>query len=581
MSKLIFAVRQLTISNLSWFHVTRTTVGEAAGRERAININKPVLKKWFPEAHLDTEKLLLITTKYLRGESVDNLSNQIVTDDDRPIGLQGGGSNWRLGGEAIPGAFYGSLRTNDLMLMMFDTKIKELRWFPIRGNQNNSFGRTSVPNEEDEAFNKIIILLGIFNASRGMWLPDFETSVKILLQAFKINEKSWQLLNVENFMAQKIVVTGYEPSAANATPETPKVSFPKNRILYGAPGTGKSKQLSIDVGDEGVLFKEIRRVTFYPDYTYGQFVGSYKPFPVYRKEDNVVDYTNVDQDFGHEPMIDYRLVPGPFLEILGQAILNPGKNYLLIIEEINRAVVASVFGDIFQLLDRETDEREPYYGGSAYSIAASAEIRAYLNRLFGNAPSAAGKSWFADEFSRTGTLRIPANLYIWATMNSADQGVMPLDSAFKRRWSFEYIALDEGKEVTETWRVNFMGREMSWNALRECINNYLTADTSFRVAEDKLLGPFFMGIAELLDSKAVNNKLLLYLKDDVLRHAGSGLFFRKENSTLSRIFRAAANDQKAPEDRIRDVFCDSLAEQILLLKITDTASDESAEASLE
>jgi hypothetical protein len=355
MDNLIFSVRQFVISNLSWFYETRDTIGEAAGRERAININKAVLKKWYPETIEDTVKQLLISTKYLGGSEADELSDTIITDSDRPIGLQGGGKNWRMGGEAIPGDYYGTLRENDLMLMMFDTGIKELRWYCIRGNQNNSFGRTDIPKEEDNVFQKILKLLGPNNASQGMWLPEYETSIKILLQAYKIKEVSWELLNVEKFIAQNSSVGENEVQSGNKSGKSSDLTFPKNRILYGAPGTGKSKQLSIDAGVEGDRFTEIRRVTFYPDYTYGQFIGNYKPFPVYRKEENIIDYSANDKEFNQEPLIDYRLVPGPLLEILSQAYINPKENYLLIIEEINRANVASVFGDIFQLLDREND----------------------------------------------------------------------------------------------------------------------------------------------------------------------------------------------------------------------------------
>lgn len=338
MDKLIFSVRQFVISNLSWFHGTRETIGEAAGRERAININKAVLKKWYPETIEDSVKQLLISSKYLGGSDANELSDTIITDNDRPIGLQGGGKNWRMGGEAIPGEYYGTLRENDLMLMMFDTDIKELTWFCIRGNKNNSFGRTDVPKDEDDAFEKILKLLGPNNASQGMWLPDFDTSVKILLQAYKIKEVTWSLLNAEKFIAQNSANIS-EHKSGRSLKGTSNLTFPKNRILYGAPGTGKSKQLSIDAGLEGELFTQIKRVTFYPDYTYGQFLGNYKPFPVYRKENNIIDYSSDDRNFDHEPLIDYRLVPGPLLEIISEAYLNPVNNFVLIIEEINRATL--------------------------------------------------------------------------------------------------------------------------------------------------------------------------------------------------------------------------------------------------
>lgn len=574
MNNLIFAVRQFAISNLSWFQATRTTIGESAGRERAVNINKDVLKRWYPEGIDTARKELLITTNYLDGAGTDVLSDTIVTDKERPIRLQGGGKNWRLSGDAVPGDFYGSLREGDLMLMMFDNKAKELNWFCVRGDLNNSFGRGSLPPLENQIFNHIIKLLGSYNASQGMWLPDHSKSVEILLQAFKLKDITWSLLKSEEYILQKSSLL----HANKKSFSRPDIIFPKNRILYGAPGTGKSKKLSVDAGSEGELFMTIKRITFFPDYSYGQFVGSYKPFPVYRKEENIIDYSDKTESFGYEPLIDYRLVPGPFLESLCDALLNPDRNHLLIIEEINRANVASVFGDVFQLLDRETDEREPTFEGSTYSISVSNEIRAYLNRRVNEHTIEGRESFFADEFLKNGTIRIPANLSIWATMNSADQGVLPLDSAFKRRWSFEYLELDKGSEITGKWMVNFLGREMPWNHLRECINDYLTSNSTFKVAEDKLLGPFFMGVAELMDSDSVNNKLLLYLKDDVLRHSGAGLFFKKENSTLSKIFKAANAEGISPDDRIKNVFCESLAERVLQLNTSVEPSETSNDA---
>ena len=183
-----------------------------------------------------------------------------------------------------------------------------------------------------------------------------------------------------------------------------------NRIIFGAPGTGKSFQLKQESTD-GNHFANIERITFHPDYSYGQFVGSYKP---------------VSDDDGR---IRYEYVPGPFMRTLVKA-LESGKNgdsaekFLLIVEEINRAKVAAVFGDMFQLLDR-TDA-----GDSVYEIQASEDVRRYLARELGGTK---------DNYT---SIKIPNNMYIWATMNSADQGVFPMDTAFKRRWEFTYLGID-------------------------------------------------------------------------------------------------------------------------------------------
>lgn len=191
--------------------------------------------------------------------------------------------------------------------------------------------------------------------------------------------------------------------------------YERNRIVFGAPGTGKSYELKEDCED---LLKDAKdnyeRVTFHPDYSYSQFVGTYKPV------------------MGADEKIRYDFVPGPFMRVYVEALKsgrteNP-QPHLLLIEEINRAKVAAVFGDVFQLLDRDDD------GVSEYEIQASEDIRKYLAKQLGGTP---------DNYQK---IRIPNNMFIWSTMNSADQGVFPMDTAFKRRWNFEYLGINENEE---------------------------------------------------------------------------------------------------------------------------------------
>ena len=284
----------------------------------------------------------------------------------------------------------------------------------------------------------------------------------------------------------------------------------RNRISFGAPGTGKSyffKKLLKDVDKS-----QYERVTFYSDYTYSQFIGTYKPY-----------------DLGGE--ITYKFVPGPFTRLLIKALksgLNgEEKKYYLVIEEINRAKAASVFGDMFQLLDRDDS------GASEYSINVSEDMANFFN----------------DEFSEIeGTIdriKIPNNLYIYATMNSADQGVFPMDTAFKRRWDFKYIGVDEEEfqrdssgQVVECQgeTFNISGKEIEWNVLRRAINARLSSQ-EIKVHEDKLMGPFFMKIkdkdGELLfdpvkkDEEFINlfcDKVLMYLFEDAVKTKREKMF---------------------------------------------------------
>ncbi|MGA0584721.1 MAG: AAA family ATPase, partial [Castellaniella sp.] len=206
------------------------------------------------------------------------------------------------------------------------------------------------------------------------------------------------------------------PTADFLPPSIPEL-LPRNRICYGAPGTGKSYTIDRDLTRYFPHPGLYQRVTFYPDYTNGAFVGEYKPSPVYRSSSET--FFGPDQKtvmHGMEPLIDYRFVPGPFLIMLCKAYLHPQLNFCLIIEEINRAHASAVFGDVFQMLDRNDQ------GDGRFAVTLSPEAQDYLTSR-----------------GIQGSVRLPRNLYIWATMNSADQGVLPLDAAFKRRWALEYM----------------------------------------------------------------------------------------------------------------------------------------------
>ncbi|GAW86775.1 conserved hypothetical protein [Bathymodiolus platifrons methanotrophic gill symbiont] len=310
-----------------------------------------------------------------------------------------------------------------------------------------------------------------------------------------------------------------EPEVFNDDKEniTPiKTEFPLNWIIYGAPGTGKSHFLEENIVN--LHPKEVARVTFYSDYTYGQFVGGFRPAPLYdpNSTKEYVGRDNVKEPRPGKPIIEYRFVPGTFLKILVQATKDKSNNrYLLIIEELNRADAPAVFGDIFQLLDRSKD------GESKYPIYLSTEAIEYLISN-GIGPS----------------ITIPSNLYIWATLNNADQGVIPLDTAFKRRWSFFYMGLNDGENALHDTSIKTKFQSSSgesltleWNDLRQKINIKLS---ELRIHEDMHIGPFFLTNDELCDDSAFKFKLLSYIRDDILRHRADE-FFSYPNATLSEL----------------------------------------------
>lgn len=223
---------------------------------------------------------------------------------------------------------------------------------------------------------------------------------------------------------------------------------------------------------------------------------------------------------GEDDQIKYEYVPGPFMRVLVDALRSAldskPKPYILLIEEINRAKVAAVFGDVFQLLDRDDD------GVSEYEIQASEDIRKYLAK-----PEVLGGN--PDNYRK---LRIPNNMYIWATMNSADQGVFPMDTAFKRRWSFEYLGINEGEEkIKDKCIVDIPGsnEKIEWNALRKAINDKMSS-ADFKVNEDKLMGPYFIArkVIERGDTtefiKVFTSKVIMYLYEDAVKQRKNSFF---------------------------------------------------------
>ncbi len=341
---------------------------------------------------------------------------------------------------------------------------------------------------------------------------------------------------------------------------TPKFSFKtsfksdkaRNRIVFGAPGTGKSHTLEgdrkellygdrefVEEGKDLSAFGKYERVTFHPDYSYANFVGTYKPVPCVDKEgDNAITYS---------------YVPGPFMRTYVNALKNSmsddKKPYLLLIEEINRANVAAVFGDVFQLLDRDADNV------SEYSIQASEDIKKFLAKEFKANP---------EEFEE---IRIPDNMFIWATMNSADQGVFPMDTAFKRRWDFSYRGIDEGEEKIKSKYVelgkNEYSRKVEWNELRKAINDELL---EYGINEDKLMGPYFISKLPLLDDTTIDavefkrifkNKVLMYLFDDAAKQKRPSLF---NGCQKPKLYSAVCNDF---DEKGVSIFCERIRDKFL------------------
>ena len=341
-------------------------------------------------------------------------------------------------------------------------------------------------------------------------------------------------------------------------------------IFYGAPGTGKSYKIKVQL--EGVSKENIFRTTFHPDSDYSTFVGAYKPTmekpidKIYAKGELISKLTEMKeggvtyspQKFGakywrslkqlnlsdkkdilqacgmsdnytvefdkgmavgeeylacsNESRIIYSFVPQAFLNAYIQAYKKSEEKVYLIIEEINRGNCAQIFGDLFQLLDRDVN------GKSEYGIKADADLKSFLEEELGE----------DNPGIKDGELCLPSNLYIYATMNTSDQSLFPIDSAFERRWDWEYEPI---KYKNTDWKIVIDGTEYSWTSFQRKVNDKILSATS---SEDKMLGDYFVNPSDgIITDKVLLNKILFYLWNDVCKDGEGDIFKVGETEDIS------------------------------------------------
>ena len=309
------------------------------------------------------------------------------------------------------------------------------------------------------------------------------------------------------------------------------------QIYYGAPGTGKSHIINELTKGESVI-----RTTFHPDSDYSTFVGAYKPtmglLPICNELGQPME---IGSSVLHKEQIVYEFVDQAFL----QAYVNAWKYYAdnseeikkqyLIIEEINRGNCAQIFGDLFQLLDRND------YGFSVYPINADKDMKKHLEKAFkgvriDNADSInqhyKGRN-VVKEVLDGDILLLPDNLYIWATMNTSDQSLFPIDSAFKRRWEWQYMPIgkgydENGQEIK--WAIEGATKKFSWWSFLEKINAQVGEVTQ---SEDKKLGFFFCKATDgVISAEKFVGKVIFYLWNDVFKNNGfDGPIFQDADRT--------------------------------------------------
>ena len=317
-------------------------------------------------------------------------------------------------------------------------------------------------------------------------------------------------------------------------------SLPLQQIFYGAPGTGKSNTIKREVDDKGMPNV---RTTFHPDSDYSTFVGAYKPTSVEVPVMTIIGKEQVPVvNAKPEKKIVYEFVPQAFLKAYTGAWKDQDKPFFLIIEEINRGNCAQIFGDLFQLLDRNDET-----GLSDYPISPDEDIQKFLltDKKFGFAALTDEQKAAIPKEVLAGELMIlPKNLHIWATMNTSDQSLFPIDSAFKRRWDWQYMPISDGKKG---WKIVANGKQYDWWQFLQKMNNQIGSSTN---SEDKKLGYYFCKAkGDTIDAETFVGKVIFYVWNDVFKdfaEEAGDLFKDTDGSLLSfNKFYAVSEDGRA------------------------------------
>ena len=329
------------------------------------------------------------------------------------------------------------------------------------------------------------------------------------------------------------------------------------QIFYGAPGTGKSYTINETTKGEDVI-----RTTFHPDSDYATFVGAYKPTTIEETVMTVIGTKAVpveDKDGNErkESKIVYEFVAQAFLQAYVEAWKKyadaegePKKQYL-IIEEINRGNCAQVFGDLFQLLDRNES------GFSDYPIKADADMKRQLKKAFEGLDLVQKEAVnalyegrnVAEEVLNGEILLLPNNLYIWATMNTSNQSLFPIDSAFKRRWDWNYMPISDAHL---NWTIEVGNNSYDWWSFLVKINEKIGSTTN---SEDKKLGYFFCkaGDGKISAEKFVG-KVVFYLWNDVFKdyEFSDRIFDDNDGSklTFDKFYTAEGKHSQVVEDKV-------------------------------
>lgn len=352
---------------------------------------------------------------------------------------------------------------------------------------------------------------------------------------FDVNDFTWPFLKSDNLSIKTMILN----------------NKPLQQIYYGAPGTGKSYEIDQITKVYGAI-----RTTFHPDSDYSTFVGAYKPTMTKVELRDMSGHLVKEEGTTRvvkEDRITYKFVKQAFLK----AYLSAWKKYsegdesgiapqFLVIEEINRGNCAQIFGDLFQLLDRQDN------GFSSYPIEADADLQREIAEAFkaekdymltkelnlqGVVKNYVGN--LAEDIKSGKILLLPSNFYIWATMNTSDQSLFPIDSAFKRRWDWHYVKIADAKK---DYKIKCGDEVCDWWTFVQAVNEKIAEETS---SDDKKLGYFFckpQNEGEPIGVERFVSKVLFYLWNDVFKDGNTTDFNVSDNSNKQPSFDAFYND---------------------------------------
>ena len=425
-------------------------------------------------------------------------------------------------------------------------------YFQTEGIYKSLITGNEVSLESDEIVGPTRILNSMLRENLVPWL-NFKKSLVTINADNDFNVKEYSDIISTSLSIRDIKVdNNVESAPKEEDTDNDDKQLPLQQITYGAPGTGKSHGIKKETAGKSVI-----RTTFHPDSDYSTFVGTYKP--VMEEADVRVvpvvlnNGASFDQNNGtlKEKRISYKFVKQAFLK----AYLGAWKKYaeagesaepqFLVIEEINRGNCAQIFGDLFQLLDRN-DEND----FSTYPIDADTDLQKEIEKAFKEEKDGESENPYKlskdidvegvveDYTSNYGAslskdiqegrvLLLPPNLYIWATMNTSDQSLFPIDSAFKRRWAWDYVKITDGKKG---WTIQGADYSCDWWKFIQEINKKIATATS---SDDKKLGYYFCKAKNnttCIDEKLFVSKVIFYLWNDVFKDNDNSIFKVTESS---------------------------------------------------